>query len=261
MNEFPARLRRARILVTNDDGIHAPGLRVLEKVAGELCDDVWVCAPETEQSAASHSLTLHQPLRIRRITRRRFAVDGTPTDCVLLALHHIVEGRPPDLVLSGVNRGGNMGEYITYSGTVAAAMEATLMRVPAIALSQYVGEGHVKVHWATASAYAPELVRRICQASWPKGVLMNINFPDAPPGESKGVMITRQGQRKLGENLVQRVDPRGRPYYWIGTQRDDGTPGRGTDLEAVNNGFVSVTPVHLDLTHRPSIKALREALA
>lgn len=259
MNRFPASLRRARMLVTNDDGIHAPGLRVLEKVARELCDDVWVCAPETEQSAASHSLTLHQPLRIRRINPRRFAVDGTPTDCVLLALHNTVEGRPPDLVLSGVNRGGNLGEDITYSGTVAAAMEATLLRVPAMALSQYVGDGHVKVHWPTAATYAPGLVRRICRAGWPRGVLININFPDLVPDRVKGVMMSRQGQRKLGENLDRRVDPRGRPYYWIGTQRDESEPGRGTDLEAVYDGFVSVMPVHLD--HRASIKPLREALA
>jgi 5'-nucleotidase len=261
MNEFPADLREARILVTNDDGIFAPGLRILERVARDLTDDVWVCAPETEQSAASHSLTLHNPLRIRRLQRRRFAVNGTPTDSVLLALHHIVEGRQPDLVLSGVNRGGNMGEDVTYSGTVAAAMEATLLGAPAIAVSQHVGDGHMNVHWNTAKTHVPDLIRRCCRSGWPEGVLININLPDIPAEAVKGVLVTRQGQRKLGENLLPRIDPRGRPYYWIGTQRSDGVPGRGTDLAAISDGYISVTPVHMDLTHRASMAGLREALA
>jgi 5'-nucleotidase len=254
-------LARARLLVTNDDGIHAPGIKLLEKIARKLAKDIWVSAPETEQSAASHSLTLHQPLRIRRVRRQHYAVSGTPTDSVLLALHHIVDGKTPDLALSGVNRGANLGEDITYSGTVAAAMEATLLGVPAIALSLYVEPGKDRAHWATAEAHLPGLIKRVCAAGWPDGVLINVNLPDLPPGEVKGIRVTRQGRRKIGDNLVQRVDPRGRPYTWIGTQRDEGIPGLGTDLAAVYAGYISVTPVHLDLTHRASMRALKEVLA
>lgn len=261
MHEFPARLKGVRILVTNDDGINANGIKVLERVARRLSDDVWVCAPENERSGAGHSLTLHRPLRLRQISPKRYAVSGTPTDSVLLALHHILLDHPPDLVLSGVNRGGNIGEDITYSGTVAAAMEATLLGVPAIALSQYVGEGRRKVHWPTAETNAPPLIRKLCKAGWPKGVLININFPDIAVGEVKGVVVADQGQRKIGENLDRRVDPRGRPYYWIGTLRNDASPRTGTDLDVVANGHIAVTPVHLDLTHRASITGLRKALA
>jgi 5'-nucleotidase len=254
-------LKRAKVLVTNDDGIHAPGIKLLERLTRTLAREIWVCAPESEQSAASHSLTLHQPLRIRHVRGRHYAVSGTPTDSVLLALHHIIQGPRPDLVLSGVNRGANLGEDITYSGTVAAAMEATLLRVPAIALSLYVEPGKERAHWATAEAHLPGLLRRICAAGWPRGVLINVNFPDVLPGDVKGIRVTRQGQRKIGDNLVQRVDPRGRPYTWIGTQRDEGTPGLGTDLAAIYAGYISVTPVHLDLTHRSSMHSLKEALA
>ena len=261
MYKFPARLKSARILVTNDDGINANGIKVLERVARELCNDVWVCAPESERSGAGHSLTLHRPLRLRQISSKRYAVSGTPTDSVLLALHRILPNHPPDLVLSGVNRGGNVGEDITYSGTVAAAMEATLLGVPAIALSQYVGVGKRKVHWPTAETNAPLLIRKLCKTGWPKGVLININFPDLAVGEVKGVRVADQGQRRIGENLDRRIDPRGRPYYWIGTLRDDTSPRKGTDLDLIANGHISVTPVHLNLTHRPSIPGLRRALA
>ena len=261
MNRFPAGLEDARILVTNDDGINARGMKVLEHVARDLCNDVWVCAPETERSGAGHSLTLHRPLRILQISPQRYAITGTPTDAVLLGLHHILRDHPPDLVLAGVNRGGNMGEDITYSGTVAAAMEATLLGVPAIALSQYVSEGRRKVHWSTAETHAPPLIRRPCAAGWPKGVFVNINFPDLAADDVLSVIVADQGQRKMGENLDERVDPRGRPYFWIGTLRDDATPRAGTDLAVVAEGHIAVTPVHLDLTHRPSIAGLREALA
>ncbi len=261
MYKFPARLRNVRILVTNDDGIGAQGIKVLERVARTLSDDVWVCAPEAERSGAGHSLTLHRPLRLRQLSPKRFAVSGTPTDSVLLALHHVLLDHPPDLVLSGVNRGGNIGEDITYSGTVAAAMEATLLGVPAIALSQYVGEGRRKVHWPTAETNAPPLIRKLCKAGWPKGVLININFPDLAAGDVKGVVVADQGQRKIGENLDRRVDPRGRPYYWIGALRNESSPRKGSDLEVVGDGYIAVTPVHLDLTHRPSLGDLRKVLA
>ncbi|MDJ0951217.1 MAG: 5'/3'-nucleotidase SurE [Alphaproteobacteria bacterium] len=252
-------LARARILLSNDDGVHATGLKTLEKIARTLSDDVWVVAPEAEQSGASHSLTLRHPLRIRRLSDRHFAVDGTPTDSVLLAIRHILKDHPPDLVLSGVNRGGNLGEDVTYSGTIAAAMEGTLMGLPSIALSQLTDDaGPTK--WATAERHAPELIRQLVSVEWPRNVYLNINFPNVPAGSVKGVEVTTQGRRKLGDHLIERHDPRGRPYYWIGPLRDEEPSLPNTDLSAVNQGIVSVTPLHLDLTHASMIATLREAL-
>jgi 5'-nucleotidase len=250
---------RPRILVSNDDGINATGIRTLERIAGELSDDVWVVAPELNQSGAAHSLTLTRPLRIRRLGERHLAVDGTPTDCVLLALQHIIKDRPVDLVLSGINHGGNMAEDVTYSGTVAAAMEATLFHVPAIALSQHAAD-RKQVRWDTAERYAPDLLRRLLAMRWLKDVLININFPDLAPEDVRGWKVARQGQRKVGDDLVERVDPRGEPYVWIGALRESAEAGEGTDLAAVAEGFISVTPVHLDMTHHPSLGVLREAL-
>jgi 5'-nucleotidase len=248
-----------RILVTNDDGILAPGIRLLERVAARLSDDVWVVAPERNNSGAGHSLTLRRPLRVRRVAERHYAVDGTPTDCVLLALQSIIRDAPIDLVLSGVNYGGNLAEDVTYSGTIAAAMEATLFKVPAIAFSQLCRNTE-PVKWATAEHWAPALVGRFRAMPWPEDVFINVNFPDREPGEVRGVRVTAQGKRKLGDDLVERVDPRGEPYIWIGALREDSLHREGTDLAAVHDGFVSVTPVHMDMTHRPSLAALQELL-
>jgi 5'-nucleotidase len=255
-----ADTRSRRILVTNDDGIHAPGLEVLERIAAQLSDDVWVVAPEHNNSGAGHSLTLRRPLRVRRAAERHFAVDGTPTDCVLLALQHIISDRPVDLVLSGVNHGGNLAEDVTYSGTIAAAMEATLFKVPAIAMSQLITIGQ-PVHWATAERFGPEVVSRLLAMPWTEDLLINVNYPDRPVDEVLGIRVTEQGKRKLGDDLVERLDPRGEPYVWIGALREDTSHREGTDLAAVNNGYVSVTPIHMDMTHRPSFGALREILA
>ncbi len=249
-----------RILVTNDDGVHAPGLDVLERVARRLSDDVWVVAPETNQSGASHSLTMHRPLRVRQIAPRRFAIDGTPTDCVLLALQTVIKDGPIDLVLSGVNQGSNLGEDVSYSGTIAAAMEATLLGVPAIALSQGYRNGH-PVPWATAEHYAPDMIFRLFSTDWPEDFLININFPDRAVDDVKGVQVTVQGKRKLGDEILERIDPRGEPYVWIGGLRSDGEFQEGTDLAAVAKGYISVTPLHMDMTHRASFERLRAALA
>ncbi len=249
-----------RILVTNDDGINAPGLRSLERVARKLSDDVWVVAPETNQSGASHSLTMHRPLRIRNVSRHRFAIDGTPTDCVLLALQTVIKDKPVDLVLSGVNQGGNLGEDVTYSGTIAAAMEATLFNVPAIALRQVCRNGN-KIKWATAERFAPDLISRLISEDWPKDLLVNVNFPDAIPSRVKGYRVTAQGKRKLGDELLERIDPRGEPYVWIGGLRCDQVNQEGSDLQAIARRYISVTPIHMDMTHRPSFARLREALS
>lgn len=252
-----ADLSAARILISNDDGIAAPGLKVLERVARTLSNDVWVVAPETEQSAVAHSLTIRQPLRIRRISRRRFAVDGTPTDSVLLGINHILKGKRPDLVLSGINRGGNLGEDVTYSGTVAAAMEGTLLGVPSIAFSQQMTAPN-PVKWATGEHFAAEIIRRVTAVGWARNVLINVNFPDMPPVQVTGIEVTRQGKRKIGDELAERLDPRNVPYYWIGAQRTEelGTPG--TDIEAVHRGAITITPLCVDLTDRPTMRELEK---
>ncbi len=249
-----------RILLSNDDGIHANGLKALERVARTLSDDVWIVAPETEQSGASHSLTIARPLRIRRLTDRHFSVDGTPTDSVLLAIKEILKDRAPDLVLSGINRGGNLGEDVTYSGTIAAAMEGTLLGIPSIAMSQ-AASADSRTKWSTAERHAPEIIRRLAAIRLPKNVLINVNFPNLQADQIKGIQVTTQGQRKLGSVLVERHDPRGRPYYWIDSAREEDPSLQGTDLAAVNAGIISVTPLYLDLTHRPSVEALEGVFA
>ncbi len=252
-------LSRARVLLTNDDGIHSPGIIGLEKVLGGLVREVWVVAPESEQSAAGHSLTLRRPLRIRKLAERRFAVDGTPTDCVLLAAREIMRDQPIDLVISGINRGGNIADDITYSGTIAAAMEAALLGLPAIALSQVHDNRH-PVKWATAEHWLPRVLRKILRVRWPLNVLINVNFPDVIARSVKGVVVAPQAQCEGGSDPVRGVDPRGEPYWWIGGAREDQPAPPGTDLDAVERGQIAVTPLSLDLTHGPSLRALRRAV-
>ncbi len=252
----PFRLSRARVLVSNDDGIYAAGLKLLESVLAPLVCEVWVVAPETEQSATSHSLTLRRPLRIRKLSDHRFAIDGTPTDCVLMGINEIMKETLPDLVISGINRGGNLGEDVTYSGTVAAAMEGTLLGIPSIALSQVMTDGH-PVKWATAEKWAGRVLKKLTAELWPAGVLVNVNFPDVMAAKVTGIKITRQGRRKIGSDLVRGTDPRGDPYYWIGAQRGEDHYRKGNDLEAIKQGAVSVTPLTMDLTHGPTLKKMK----
>jgi 5'-nucleotidase len=251
--------KNPRILVSNDDGINAQGIKTLERIARAISEDVWVVAPEVNQSGAAHSLTLSRPLRVRRHSERKFSVDGTPTDCVLLALQRIIEDGPVDLMLSGINHGGNLGEDVTYSGTVAAAMEATLFKVPAIAFSQ-ICENRQHIKWATAETFAPRVIERLLSMPWPQDVLINVNFPDLVADKVRGVRVTTQGKRKIGDTLIERIDPRGEPYFWIGAFREELDMRPDTDLAAVAEGYVSVTPVHLDMTHRPSLDLLRKVL-
>ena len=248
-----------RILLTNDDGVNARGLKVLEAVASKLGDEIWVVAPTEEQSGAGHSLTLTTPVRLRRHGERRFSVTGTPTDAVMLALAHIMKDSPPDVILSGINRGANLAEDVTYSGTVSAAMEGALAGVPSIALSQaYSREGMGDtVPFAAAEAWAERVLAPLLDFSMDAGTLINVNFPALPPDQVNGVRICRQGLRDYGRlRIVQRTDPRGYDYYWFGLGPMVQTPGHQTDLEAIADGCVAVSPLHLDLTHEPSMAAL-----
>ncbi|HJN25188.1 MAG TPA: 5'/3'-nucleotidase SurE [Rhodospirillales bacterium] len=257
MRERVKSLKGARVLISNDDGIDAPGLKILERVMCKLAREVWVVAPETEQSAASHSLTLRQPLRIRKVSPHRYAVSGTPTDSVLLGINQIMKDSPPDLVLSGVNRGSNLGEDVIYSGTVAAAMEGTLLGFPAIALSQKCRDRH-PVKWATTEKWLPKVLKGLTRMSFPNPVLVNVNFPDLAAAKVTGIEVTRQGRRKIGGSLTSGVDPRGDTYYWVGPQRVEDKFRKGTDLEAVNRGAISVSPLSTDLTHPGALKKLKE---
>ncbi len=249
-----------RILLTNDDGIHAEGLTALERIAAKLSDDVWICAPETERSGASRALTLADPIRVRRLDERRFATSGTPTDCVMLGVTELVPGGKPDLVLSGVNRGANLAEDVTLSGTVAGAMEAMALGVRGIALSQ-MGFYEGNKGYDAAEAFAPGIIRRLMEIGWPDDVIMNLNFPGRPPAEITEVEVTRQGFRDVPVRVVEkRTDLRGRDYYWAGFRQERSKPGPGTDLRALYDGKISVTPLHIDLTHGESVHKLRGVL-
>jgi 5'-nucleotidase len=249
-----------RILVTNDDGIHAAGLAVAEKIAREISDDVWVVAPETEQSGASHSLTLSMPLRLRQIAERRFALSGTPTDCVMMGLSQVMPEKPT-LILSGVNRGSNLADDVTYSGTIAGAMEGTALGIPSIALSQSYGFGDSQEpRWHCAQAQGADVVKRLLAIGWPEETLININFPDAEPGEIAGIEITEQGKRDLQTaTMEKRVDLRGNAYYWIGFKRLRSNPNPGTDLRAIYDRKISITPLHLNLTEYKVLEKMRTA--
>jgi len=252
-----------RILCTNDDGIHAEGLACLERIARALTDDVWVVAPEIEQSGASRALTLSIPLRVRKLDDRRFAVFGTPTDCVELAVQDLLEDARPDLVLSGVNRGQNLAEDVTLSGTVAGAIQGMALGIPSIALSQAMRIFHdgEKAMYETAEAHGPGVIKRLVEVGWPRNVMINVNFPDVAPGEVKEVEVTRQGFRDFKHmHAERRTDLRGRDYYWMGFRGQMSNPPAGTDLRAIYDGKISVTPLHIDLTHVETVHELKGVL-
>src|SRR5947199_2703614 len=233
---------RPRILLTNDDGYHADGIVALEEGLSEI-GDVYVVAPETEMSGASHSLTLARPLRIRQIDDRHWTVDGTPTDCVTLALNHILplEARP-HICCSGINHGANLGDDATYSGTVAGALESTILGVPGLAVS-LVAREHFE--FAEAAHFGLLAVRKILSEGPPEGSLLNINVP---PGEIKGVRVTRQGIKNARPVITEHIDPRGKPYFWIGEQYYRSSAEEGTDYRAIEEGYISVTPLKSDMT-------------
>ena len=251
-----------KILLTNDDGINAPGLAVLERIAAILSDDIWICAPAEEQSGAGHSLTLSRPVRLRRHDERRFSVSGTPTDAVMLGMSEVMDGKP-DLILSGVNRGANLGDDVTYSGTVSAAIEGALAGIRSIALSQvYAREGMGDtVPFAAAEAWGARVLRPLVDMPFAPRTLVNINFPALPAAEVKGVRVARQGFHDYSRgSIVKGTDPRGYPYYWFGLHGVEQTPGHESDLEAIADGYVAVTPLHVDLTHDHSLARLADRL-
>ena len=253
-----------RILLTNDDGVHAAGLKLLEQIAAQFSDDVWIVAPETDQSGVAHSFSLSSPLRLREIAPRHFAVQGTPTDCVLMAVKRILADQKPDLILSGVNRGQNVAEDVTYSGTIAAAIEGTLLGVKSIALSQSYGgvEQRERPIWEAAEVYGPRVIERILKTGVPPGVLVNVNFPACAAADVKGIDVVAQGKRDADLlRIEERRDGRHIPYYWLMFQRSGYTPGEGTDLEALAARKVAVTPLRIDLTDEAERRRYAEAFA
>jgi len=252
-----------RILVTNDDGIHAPGIAVAEKIARALSDDVWVFAPEMEQSGASHSLTLTMPLRLRAIAERRYAVTGTPTDCVMMACLQVLKAKPPELILSGVNWGSNLADDVTYSGTIAGAMEGCALGIPSVALSQAGDEeSRETIDWSPGEVHGPDLVRQLMKAGWPDGTLININFPACSAPEVNGWALVPQGRYDLqSTEIEERRDARNRAYYWIGLRRRLASPPENSDLGAVYANKIAVTPLHMNLTEPGALRDLRQNLA
>ncbi|MBU6267970.1 MAG: 5'/3'-nucleotidase SurE [Sphingomonadales bacterium] len=247
-----------RILLTNDDGIHAPGLAVLEAIARTLSDDIWICAPSEEQSGAGHSLTLTRPVRLREHDSRRFSVTGTPTDAVTMALKKLLPA-PPDLILSGVNRGANLGDDVTYSGTVSAALEGALAGIRSIALSQvYAKEGMADaVPFDAAEHWGERVLRPLLDAPFAPRTLVNINFPPVTANAVRGIRVVRQGFHDYARgSVVEGTDPRGYRYFWFGLHGIEHTPGHATDLEAIADGMISVTPLQIDYTHEASLGAL-----
>lgn len=251
-----------KILLTNDDGVRAEGMMVLRRIAAELSEDVWVCAPDSEQSAASRGVSLHNPVRLRKLEERVYSVTGTPTDSVIVALKDLLVDSPPDLILSGVNRGQNLAEDITFSGTVAGALQGMQMGIPSIALSLARGfQDAMSLPWETAEAHAPDVIRKLLKTGWPKDVVPNVNIPDVPVNGVKGIKVTRQGHRDFQMTGLEKRDyPRGGHYFWLTYGAKKSNPPVGTDLRAIYDGYISVTPLHTDLTHFATVDEMAQAL-
>lgn len=244
-----------RILVSNDDGINSEGLHSLVELAKNLADEVFVVAPDRDQSAASHSLSLHTPLRADRIAENFYSVEGTPTDCINLAVNGLFKNRKPDLIISGINKAANMGDDITYSGTVSAAIEGTLLKVPSIAFSL---ASRNNFNFNTGSYYSKIVTEHVIANGLPEGVLLNVNIPNLNINEVKGIKITRQGKRVYNESIISKIDPRGKEYFWIGGNEIDYINIEESDIVSVNEGYVSVTPIRLDMTDYDYLEKLAD---
>lgn len=248
-----------RILISNDDGINSAGIHALAEALMGL-GEVFIVAPDRDQSAASHALNLHRPLRIEEISNHVYSVDGTPTDCINLAVNGILKDKKPDLLVSGINKGENLGDDITYSGTVSAAIEGTLLGIPSIAVSAVSNVGRNDFSFDTASHYTLLVAKQILRMPLPRGTLLNLNVPNLPKDEIRGIRVTRQGKRVYGEPIVENVDPRGRKYYWIGGNELRSLDIENSDITAIKQGYVSVTPIKLDLTDYEFLEKLKQNL-
>lgn len=253
---IPRASKRAKplILVSNDDGVHAEGLRALGRKLKAL-GRVVVVAPDQQRSAASHSITLHRPLRIRKLSRDIFAIDGTPTDCINLGINEILKERP-DLIVSGINSGPNLGDDIHYSGTVSAAMEGGILGVPSIAISMVAGARDVVIY-KPASEFCVKLARKVLKDGLPKGVILNVNVPSVPASNLRGYAFTKQGKRNYGDIIVEKIDPRGKRYFWIGGDEEGFDDIRGSDCNVVAEGKISITPIRVNLTDSAALKRLK----
>ncbi len=258
MLKIPAKLSEARILISNDDSIHSAGIKVLEEIALSITPHVWVVAPENQQSAAGHSLTLHMPLRIREYDERHISVYGTPTDSVLIGIHKVMKEFQPHLVLSGINHGQNTADDVTYSGTIAAAIEATLMGVPAIAFSQDLEDDHgSKPDWNIAREYVPQIIKALEGKEWDDNVLMSVNIPLKKAGIKPEIRVRPQGHFSLDEQeMIHCIDPRGRPYFWVGAPPKRDELNQTVDVGSLKAGHVTITPLALNLTHHPTLNML-----
>lgn len=252
-------LKSFRILITNDDGIHAKGIKLLEEIALQLTDDVWIVAPPEQRSATGNSLTYANPLHMRKLSERHYTVNGTPTDCVIIGLRGLLKDKAPDLVLSGVNNGENIGESITHSGTIGAAMEATLHGVKAIALSQVSMEAY-PTDWTVTKEYGVMVLKKLLAQTWPHNTLLNVNFPHVKNGKVKGIKVLRHGRRSQLGGMVEGINPRGQPYYWVGVLHNEMNPPEDTDLWGAIHGYITVTPINMDLTNYSALGELESEI-
>jgi 5'-nucleotidase len=258
MLKFPKKLSEARILISNDDGIHSDGIKVLEDIARSLSPNVWVVAPENQQSGVGHSLTMNMPLRVREYDSRHYSVYGTPTDSALLGGSMVMKKSRPHVVFSGINHGQNTADDVTYSGTIAACIEATLMGVPSIAFSQDYDENGGKPDWTIAREYLPRLLKMLEGAEWDKNVLLSVNLPKRKAGVIPEIRIVPQGHYSMEKpEMVSRVDPSGRPYYWLGPPPARDELDQSMDVGSLKAGHITVTPLSLNLTHHPTLKTLK----
>lgn len=241
------------ILVSNDDGFYSDGIKILARKLKRLGKVVTV-APDQERSAASHSLTLHRPLRVRKLKTDVYAVDGTPTDCITLGVKEILP-RPPDLIVSGINKGANLGDDVHYSGTVSAAVEGGIMGIPSVAISLMVTD---VAHFETAAHFAFRLAKKVLREGLPDGVILNVNVPNLHLKQVKGYQFTKQGKRNYGDIIAERLDPRGRSYYWIGGDQKGFENIPGSDCNAILDAQVSITPIRVNLTHHEFLENLKQ---
>lgn len=258
MLKFPDNLAEARILISNDDSIHSEGIKVLEDIVREVCPNVWVVAPENQQSGVGHSLTIHSPLRMREYDARHYSVLGTPTDSVLVGMGKVMRDFRPHLVLSGINHGENTADDVTYSGTISAAIEATLMKIPAVALSQDLDEEGGKPDWTVARQYLPGFLKSMQGMTWEDNVVISVNIPQPREGVTPEIRVVPQGHYSMEKQpLIDCVDPRGRPYFWIGAPPERDEEDESVDVGSLHAGHITVTPLSLNMTHHPTLEKLK----